>query len=211
MLIQCPECNKDVSDSAPSCPNCGYTLKSTILDETSKGPASIPHKKIATFQFIALGAIVIALFTPRILVSLPCLVIISAGIIALVRKEPRRILSVASILIGFYFIIALSSIFVGGTRYINNMQIQNWDVVLSDSSGNYSYIRGRIKNVGDETVSYFKIKALYEDDSGNVLDTDYTNSVESMLPGMSKEFEIMHKNSDTYKKFAIIIEEVRTK
>ena len=28
-LIKCPECNKDVSDSAPVCPHCGYVLKRT--------------------------------------------------------------------------------------------------------------------------------------------------------------------------------------
>lgn len=26
MLVQCPECNKDVSDSAEVCPHCGYRL-----------------------------------------------------------------------------------------------------------------------------------------------------------------------------------------
>ena len=26
-LIRCPECNKEVSDSASSCPHCGYPLK----------------------------------------------------------------------------------------------------------------------------------------------------------------------------------------
>ena len=82
MLIKCPECNRDVSDSAPSCPNCGYVLKPTVLDASPKDVAPIPQKKIAIFQFISLGAIFIALFTPRILISLPCLVIISAGLIA---------------------------------------------------------------------------------------------------------------------------------
>ncbi|MGI5969109.1 MAG: zinc ribbon domain-containing protein, partial [Lachnospiraceae bacterium] len=25
-LIQCPECNQQISDSAKSCPNCGYSI-----------------------------------------------------------------------------------------------------------------------------------------------------------------------------------------
>ena len=29
MLIKCPECQRDVSDTAPSCPGCGYVLKQT--------------------------------------------------------------------------------------------------------------------------------------------------------------------------------------
>ena len=27
MLIECPECQKKISDKANSCPNCGYSLK----------------------------------------------------------------------------------------------------------------------------------------------------------------------------------------
>lgn len=207
MLIKCPECNKDVSDSAPSCPNCGYVLKATVLEATPKETAQIPKKRIAIFQFISLGAIVIALFTPRILISLPCLVIISTGIVALVRKEPRWVLSLGSIIIGFFFISAAAPNFGGDTAYINKMEIQQWDWT---GERNYSYIRGRIKNGGDKTVSYFKIKALYKDDAGNVLDTDYTNSGEDLLPGMSKEFEIGHKESPEYKKVGILIEKIRT-
>ncbi|UTG66809.1 zinc ribbon domain-containing protein (plasmid) [Elizabethkingia anophelis] len=29
MLINCPECNKEISDQANACPNCGYALKKT--------------------------------------------------------------------------------------------------------------------------------------------------------------------------------------
>lgn len=31
-LIKCPECQKEVSSSATSCPHCGYPLKSTVVD-----------------------------------------------------------------------------------------------------------------------------------------------------------------------------------
>ena len=30
-LIKCPECQKDISDSAKICPNCGYSLKSKYI------------------------------------------------------------------------------------------------------------------------------------------------------------------------------------
>lgn len=52
---------------------------------------------------------------------------------------------------------------------------------------------------------------MYLDNNGNVLDTDYTNSGEDLLPGMSKEFEIMHKESPEYKKVSIQVDKVRTK
>ncbi|WP_286909290.1 zinc-ribbon domain-containing protein [Clostridium sp. UBA1652] len=30
MIISCPECNKDISDKAVSCPNCGYPLNNVV-------------------------------------------------------------------------------------------------------------------------------------------------------------------------------------
>ena len=33
MLIRCPECNKEISDTAKECPNCGYVLKQKIASE----------------------------------------------------------------------------------------------------------------------------------------------------------------------------------
>ena len=31
-LISCPECNKQISDKATSCPNCGFPIKSNIVE-----------------------------------------------------------------------------------------------------------------------------------------------------------------------------------
>lgn len=202
MLIKCLECNKDMSDSATSCPHCGFILKALKSKDTSKEAESSSRKK-ALFQFISLGAIIVALFTPRILISLPCLVIISSGIIALFRKEPRWFLSVSSIVIGFFLIGAFDT----KSDYIGKMEIQKGDWTRERD---YSYVRGRVKNGGDKTVTYFEITALYKDASGTVLDTDYTNSGETLQPGMSKEFEIMHKESLEYRNVSIATDAVRT-
>ena len=34
-LVKCPECKKEISDSADSCPHCGYKLKNTKKDSSS--------------------------------------------------------------------------------------------------------------------------------------------------------------------------------
>ena len=31
-LIKCPECSKDVSDKAPTCPNCGAPIAAASVD-----------------------------------------------------------------------------------------------------------------------------------------------------------------------------------
>lgn len=36
MLISCPDCQTKVSNNAPSCPKCGYPLKATTVEQTSK-------------------------------------------------------------------------------------------------------------------------------------------------------------------------------
>lgn len=35
-LINCPECNKEISDTSKSCPNCGYRFKKKMNDKTFK-------------------------------------------------------------------------------------------------------------------------------------------------------------------------------
>lgn len=79
-----------------------------------------------------------------------------------------------------------------------------WDV-----KQDYSYIKGSVKNTGTTPIKYFKVVAKYKDESRNVLDSDYTNSGETILPGEQKQFEIMHKNNDKFKYVSLDIEEIR--
>lgn len=203
MLIKCPECTKDVSDTVAVCPHCGYVLKVATL-----APQPHPQQRSAVFQYISLGAAVVALFTPMILVAIPCLVVISAGIFSLVRREPRWLLSLASVALSLFIVGSGPSISKTDTSYMDKMQIQNWDYT---TEGNYGYVRGRVKNIGDRTVSYFKVTAYYKDASGRVIDIDFTNSGEDLQPGMAKEFEIMHRDSPEYETYSVAIDEVHTK
>lgn len=38
MLIQCPECDLQVSDKANTCPHCGYPLKPDAKPKSSRKP-----------------------------------------------------------------------------------------------------------------------------------------------------------------------------
>jgi len=216
MLIQCPVCSRDISDAAKACPHCGHPLQ-TIHRE-----APIIRKKTATFQFIAIATILIALLTPKIIASIPCIVIIIAGIISLARKETRAYISIISIMAGLFIIVSISadlakignnlkinSSGVEDKEYIDKMELAKWEWKVDRYD--YSYIKGRVKNIGLKTVYYFKITARYMDKEGNVIDSAYTNSGEELLPGMSKAFEIMHKHSSEYKKANIFVSEVRAR
>jgi len=78
-----------------------------------------------------------------------------------------------------------------------------------EKDGDYNYIRGRVKNIGDKNISYFEITAEYLNSADTVLDSDYTNSSQTLMPNNMKEFEIMHKHDDNYSKVRIFVNEVR--
>lgn len=52
MLITCPECNREISDKAGSCPNCGYPIASqdTTLSNEQPEVASLPNNIISVFS-----------------------------------------------------------------------------------------------------------------------------------------------------------------
>jgi len=41
-LINCPECNKEISDKAKVCPNCGYDLPVSAQDSPKRPPIKCP-------------------------------------------------------------------------------------------------------------------------------------------------------------------------
>lgn len=181
------------------------------MAEISESPQK--NKQTPVFLFITLAAFVILLSTPRLFATMPGLLVTVTAIISLAKKETGSFLSFL-ILIVTVFLLVSNANFISElkiqdddrTAYLANMEIQdNWKWSVD---GDYSYIKGRVKNIGNKTVSYFKISSHFYDDNKNVIDTDYTNSTETLMPGMAKEFEIMHKHSDEYKTADIYVEEV---
>jgi hypothetical protein len=75
--------------------------------------------------------------------------------------------------------------------------------------GDYTYIKGRVKNTGDKNITYFEVTAEYLDDTGKVLDSDYTNSGQLLKVNNMKEFEIMHKFNEQYKQVKIFVNDIR--
>lgn len=60
-LINCPECKKEVSDSAKTCPHCGYKL---IEDEVQKTniQSKKPKKKSGCLTLVIIGAALLIIF-----------------------------------------------------------------------------------------------------------------------------------------------------
>lgn len=75
----------------------------------------------------------------------------------------------------------------------------------------YTYVKGHVTNTGDRTVRYWKVMARYRDgfiSSSPVIDTAYTNALETLRPGERKNFEIMHAQNGA-KSVALEVDEVQ--
>lgn len=66
------------------------------------------------------------------------------------------------------------------------------------TEGNYTYLRGSVKNIGNKAINHFEVNVKYEDVNKNVLDSDFTNWDRVLQPGDCKQFEIMHHLNENY-------------
>ena len=55
-LIKCPECKQEISDKAGACPSCGYSVKATTVEQTSK---KYKQAQIVSVLFLGVGVIMI--------------------------------------------------------------------------------------------------------------------------------------------------------
>lgn len=57
-LVQCPECGKEISDQAISCPNCGYTMRK---EENVANAVAVPVKRAPNKRLIVVACVVVLL------------------------------------------------------------------------------------------------------------------------------------------------------
>lgn len=94
-LMICPECGKEVSDRAESCPNCGYPIsqkKQITLEQTEK----TNNCKIGLIGFIISFLGFILSIGGFIIVGL---ISIAMGIISLAKKENKKWLAISAIIV----------------------------------------------------------------------------------------------------------------
>jgi hypothetical protein len=75
--------------------------------------------------------------------------------------------------------------------------------VDSERSSGYVTIRGRACNEGDEPATFVKIGCDYLNEGGQVVNSDFTyaSSADGIQPGACKEFTLMERNSDDWRRF----------
>lgn len=69
--------------------------------------------------------------------------------------------------------------------------------VKLSKKGDYLYVDATLKNPGNMSYSFVKVKATYYDSDGNVITTDWTYAVDSVAiePGENKQFDVITSSS----------------
>lgn len=91
---------------------------------------------------------------------------------------------------------------------IAKVVVEDFDIKLEDR---YFYVRGSVINRSSHTVGYWKVTANFMNKKGKIMDSGFTNALETLLPGASKRFEIMHETLPGLADMRCYVEEVRFK
>lgn len=90
MLIKCPECDSEVSDSASSCPKCGFPFKAQTEKREEVARSVANTRAMPVCLAISLLALFVSLFSPRFLIFMPLLAAAALAVLSLVRGERAR-------------------------------------------------------------------------------------------------------------------------
>lgn len=85
------------------------------------------------------------------------------------------------------------------------IEVVDWSNRLSDT-GNYIYVEGILKNVGDGIASLVRVKVKSLDEEGKLVSIDDTYADPSTVtPGQEATFQVMVRNDSRIKKFKLSV------
>lgn len=176
--MYCNKCGQEIRNEAVVCVHCGYPINSASkqsYEQTSVAKeSSIPKDKLPIL----------------IVASVIILIAIIAVVISFSDKSEND--SSYSYEYDYYDSYDYSNYEVASlVLEIENVKVDLWD-------GSYATVTGRIRNTGENTYSFVKVKGVFTDWGGDVLDTDWTYAVgsEGLAPGEAATFEMSVKNED---------------
>lgn len=174
MLQHCPECGGTVSDQATACPHCGHPVATAPLQSAP----SARHSPV--FSVLALLGLIVCLFTPRLIVTLPILGTLGCGIVALFRRERARALAVVS-LIGAGGLLILSSGSSGkrigeDAAALSAVEIVDWNWRSDPSFGKDGTIHwnAEVRNLSQRYIENVRLELTTYDAAGRLVASDFT-------------------------------------
>lgn len=125
-MIQCPECNKEISDSAQKCPNCGYPIrKASPTSQKWMGWLT------ALLLFVA-GVILTGVIRPLAIVVLISAIVIA--IISIKNKTKLFGISIAVLVLSCFFVLGNLAVLGSGDSSSKNNNQSSMKKTQSDSA-----------------------------------------------------------------------------
>lgn len=194
MLIKCPECTREVSDKATSCPHCGNPLAIPVL--TSQVATSPAKRAARSPVFLLLGfvCLVLAFTTPKLLLFFPLLGALGFSIVSVTRGESGTPLAVL-VMLGGVFVWYASS-YTGGSvteakdRAGDVAEITSWNWVKNPNFGGRGKIvwNVEVRNKSPKHLRNVKVEFATYDGAGKLVSSDFTY-VSAIPPGQTRSSE----------------------
>jgi hypothetical protein len=208
-LGKCEDCGKDVSTEAPACPHCGRPQTKPV--ETITPPVdpaagiewepsakNVSDSKAPIFFVIAAACLVLSLGVPRILLTMPVLIVVVCALVSIFRKEKLRVLSgIVLALAALLFYVntvdmqrSLSGLGSGGsgapfgTADLDKATVSdmNWRVDRSFGSRGTIKWNVRVRNLSDKPMSMVGVQFTTFDKDKKMVATT-TTYVTAIPPG----------------------------
>lgn len=133
-LITCPECGKQVSDQAASCPHCGYPLTPVKKAEPRKRNANPDFSKMEVIMYRGSKQAIIT----GIIVFVFCLTLVAFGVVLLLKFKGIQRVIFPVLLFGFSVPLFIAAI-VQTVKGCNNTKIKT-DCLYYDNEDGVFYL-----------------------------------------------------------------------
>ena len=228
-LITCPECEKQISDQAEACPNCGYPLKAKKDQQQKEGVKILDEQEEKTSDFVENGEKTnrkskrIAFISVSVLAVVCLFVLISFPSVFLSdeAKDERIAQAYANdgydaaldLVLEYYgdseettlWILALDK--KENEKLVDQIEIVSQDLTLKNT-GNYYDYTVTVKNNSNQTVNYIKVNIYLQDKDKNIIQSEWTNWSGNLPAGASTNLAKMIEYRDGIEYYTVSVDEV---
>jgi hypothetical protein len=212
MLIECPECKREVSDQAVSCPHCGHPLKASTQEVPH---APVKQRNAPIFLVLSAIALVLTLNTPRLLLFFPLMGTLGCAAISLFRKEKGwpGALIVLLLGIGLWALSEMpSTVSTSGLTSANldAAEIVDFNWRKDPNFGTRGTIKWnvQVRNKSSQNISAAKVEFTTYDGAGKLVATTFTY-VSAIPAGQTRATESYADLYGTERRANAVVADVR--
>jgi len=190
MLIECPECRKQVSDHAESCPHCRNPVKPPASEVRVE--VVVKKRRPPIFLLVAVIALILSVFTPRLLLFFPIMATLSSAAIALFRREKAPAAAVIVFVLGIGVLVVGNSGSIApqlGTESadLSAAEITQWNWRKDPTFGTKGAIRWdvEVRNKSSKNLESVKVEFTTFDRNNKLIATTFSY-VSAIPPGETR-------------------------